>query len=39
MNGNKMLLHCYSAAFHAPLLSVAKEVCKHVTSATSVIDE
>lgn len=36
MNGNKLLLHSYSAAFHSALLHVAKEICKHVRSATCV---
>lgn len=36
MNANKMLLHSYSAAFHAALLHVTKPISKHVRSATCV---
>lgn len=36
MKGNIMLLHSYSAAFHAALLQVVKEICKHVRRATCV---
>lgn len=36
MHANKMLLHSYSAAFHAALLQVAKEICEHVRNAACV---
>lgn len=36
MNANKMLLHSYSAAFHAALLHITKSISKHVRSATCV---